>query len=283
MFSTVYSGQDESFKCKHHIILEPNTKFSNYISPLISHSFQWITSLTLSNISCSRTDLVQLSKLVNLGVLTIGEGTICPEVGLDDSIVRAWSRAAAESDAFRMLRVLVCLSQREFTTRLFSYLGSFPSLAIFAVQDCSIGLRDEMIALHAGWSYLSGIQLNETLAKNGAQDYAWDPIMQSFFRAGGAYSIEELSAEGVDAINALPILHLSIGVAPPDIAIDFRGKQGMTSFQRTKNNINIPITPANNLKRSIEELSQPSNLSRKKPAMRASKQQSLEQSLLEFG
>ena len=226
---------------------------------------------------------MQLSRLVNLGVLTIGKGTICPEVGLDDSIVRAWSRAAAESDAFSMLRVLVCQSQREFTTRLFSYLGSFPSLAIFVVQDCNIGLLDKMIALHAGWTYLSGKQVNKNLVKNGAQDYAWDSIMQSFFRAGGAYSIEDLSAEGVDAINALPILHFSIGAAPPDAAIDVRGKQGMKSFQRTKNNIHIPITPANNLKRSIEELSQPSKLSRKKPAMRVSKQQSMEQSLLEFG
>lgn len=283
MFNTAYFGRpEESLRRKHHIILERNTNFSNYISPLISHSFHWITSLTLSHVACSRTNLVQLSRLVNLGVLTIGQGTICPEVGLDDSIIRAWSRAAVESDAFSMLRVLVCRSQKEITSRLFSYLASFPSLAFFNVEDCNIGSKDKKMASDAGWGYLVGKQLNEFLAKNGAQDYAWDSIVRSFFRGGGAYSIEQLSAEGVDAANALPVLHCSIGAAPLDAAIDVRGNQGIKSFQRIKNHTKTPMARTKILKRSGEELPQLSNLSRKKPAMRALKQQSMEHSLLEF-
>lgn len=203
-------------------------------------------------------------------------------MGLDDSIIRAWGRAAAESGAFSMLRVLMCRSQREITTRLFGYLNSFPSLSSFNVEDCNIGPQDKTVAFDAGWKYLVGKELNEYLAKNGAQSYSWDSIVQPFFCGGGEYSIEILTAEGVEAVKNLPMLHCSLGAAPLDAAIDLRGNQGMKSFQRTKNHMNSPVIQAKNLKRPHENLTQSNNLSRKKPAMRTSKTQSMEQILAQF-
>lgn len=208
---------------------------------------------------------------------------LCPEAGLDDSIVRAWGRAAAESDAFAMLRVLMCRSQREITTRSFSYLASFPSLAFFNVEDCSIGPKHRKTAFDAGWWYLVREQLDEFLAQNCAQDNSCGSIAESFFRGGGYYSMGRLNNEAIKAVNNLPVLHFSLGAAPSDAAVNAEGNNGMKSFRRIKSHISIANAPSKELKRSSEGRPQSSESSRKKPVIRDSKTQSMQQLLAEFG
>lgn len=59
-----------SLKRRHQIIDRPNMGLGEYIKPISSTKFDWISFLTLSYITCSRTDLVKISHLPNLGVLT---------------------------------------------------------------------------------------------------------------------------------------------------------------------------------------------------------------------
>ena len=134
-FAATYPNQPvDALKRKHHVIARPNMRLGDYIKPLISPSFQWVTFLSLGNVACvrnpesfflnlepnfssssrafgilfcrhatrfdaphqlgitdsyvisqSRTDLLLISKLTNLGVLTIGRNLATSDTGLDDS------------------------------------------------------------------------------------------------------------------------------------------------------------------------------------------------------
>ena len=257
--------------------------FTSYIIPLISSSFHWITYLTLSSITCSRTDILQLSQLTNLGALTIGKDVKCPDIGLDDSIIRSWGRAATESNVFSMLRVLNCRLQKDITPRALNYLNDFPSLAIFTVEDSNIGPRDKRAALSLGWKYKTGNDLSGFLANEGATNSTWDSILRACFNGGGAYSVRRITAEGVEVINSLPTLHFLLGGAMPDAAVNVTGNQSMRLFHRIKAYIPAANNEVEGMKRPLERSSQQSSLARKKPTIRSSKHQSLESILMGFG
>lgn len=284
VFASVYLGEDdETLNRKEYVVLRPEGSFTSYTTPLISPSFHWITFLTLSFITCSRTDLLQLSRLVNLGVLSICEKVNCPDIGLDDSIVRSWGRAAKESNAFSMLRVLNCRSQREITPRLINYLNDFSSLALFAVEDCNIGPQDKRLALSLGWQYKTGVDLSKFLVEAGATSSAWDTIIRALFRGSGSFSIKPMTAEGVAAVDALPVLQFSLGGVVPDAVVDVAGSHSLRTFHRMKDPIPNLVNPTRHLKRPAGQTSQPTSHARKKPMMRSTKQQSMEDMLMEFG
>lgn len=254
-----------------------------YVTPITSPSFDWITFLTLSNITCSRVDLVNISKLTNVGALTIGKAVSIGETGLDDSIVRAWSRAATEADAFSMLRVLVCRSQKEITLRSFAYFNQFPALALFVVEDCNFGPRDNEPARSLGWKYRTGKDLSEISIGDGLSDHKWDSIIHASFKCGGAYGIDHLTAEGVEAIDSLPVLHFSLGGFPPDAALDLQKRETTRGFERLPRHIAVPVVQNTTAKRPVSEAVQMSGQSRKKPAIRTSKQQNFDDLLSSFG
>lgn len=256
---------------------------SAYITPITSPSFTWITFLTLSNVVCSRVDLVNVSKLTNLGVLTIGRGVWMGETGIDDSIIRAWSRAATEADAFSMLRVLVCRSQKEITPRSFAYFNHFPALALFIVEDCNFRPREKEPGRSLGWKYRTGKHLSELFMGGGLKDYKWDSMMHAAFRCGGAYGIDSMTAEGVEAIGSLPMLHFSLGGDPPDAAFDLQKGQRTRCFERVSRQIAVPTVPNTTVKRPANETLHTIGRPRKKPMIRSSKQQSFEDLLSGFG
>lgn len=247
--------------------------FNDYLTPLNSSAFQWLTFLTLSNITCLRNDLINLSRMTNLGVLTIGQGVLTPDVGLEDGIVRAWSNAAAEADAFSMLRVLNLREQKHLTPRVFTFLHRFPSLALFNLEACSIGIKDKQAALANGWRYKTGRMLNEYFSETGKIDKTWDSAVHACFRAGGAYGIEKMTAEGVEAINSLPVLHFSLGAMPPDAGFNTSGNCRLQCFSRVEGWA-PPVEGQKSLERSVSEVAQPNGVPRKKPGVRASKLQS---------
>ena len=265
------------------MILTPNLALATYVTPITSPSFNWITFLTLSNITCSRADLVNVSKLTNIGALTIGRGVWIGETGPDDSIVRAWSRAAAEANAFSMLRVLVCRSKKEITPRSFTYFNQFPALALFIVEDCNFGLRDKEQARSLGWKYRTGKDLSEFFIGGGLTDHKWDSTMHASFRCGGAYGIEHLTAEGVEAIDSLPVLHFSLGGDPPDAALDLQTDGRTRCFQRVLRLVTVSMTQNAAAKRPVSEAVPVSGQPRKKPTIRSSKQQSFDDLLSGFG
>ena len=63
-FAAAYPNEDvDTVKRKYHVIASPNMKLGDYVTPLISPSLQWVTFLSLSNITCVR---ISLRKSPNL-------------------------------------------------------------------------------------------------------------------------------------------------------------------------------------------------------------------------
>lgn len=267
---------------RQHKILQPNMTLESYTKPLVSASFQWITFLTLSDVTISRRDLINLSNLVNLGALTIGSGVLTPDVGLEDGVVRAWARAAADTEAFSLLRVLNLRNQKDVTARVFQYLLDFPSLAIVGLAGCSIGIKNKQIAMSFGWRYTTSKMLNEHLPGSGEGDATWDSVTHACFRAGGAYSAETVTAEGVEAVNALPMLHFALGTATSDAELNASGNYKLQCFERIAK-WTPPVSNLEAQKRPIDAVDKSKGLPRKKPMLRASKQQIMGDLLMGFG
>ena len=267
---------------RQHTILQPNMNLESYTKPLVSASFQWITFFTLSNVTISRRDLINMSNLVNLGALAIGSGVLTPDVGLEDGVVRAWSRAAADAEAFSLLRVLNLRNQKDVTARVFQYLHDFPSLSIVGLDGCSIGIKNKQIAMSFGWRYKTGKMLNEHLPDSGKGDATWDSLTHACFRAGGAYSVETVTAEGVEAVNALPMLHFTLGAATSDAELNASGNYKLQCFERVAD-WTPPVSNLEEKKRPIDAVDKSKGLSRKKPVLRASKQQTMSDLLMGLG
>ena len=253
-----------------------------YIKPLVSASFQWITFLTLSNVTVSRRDVINLSTLVNLGALTIGSGVLTPDVGLEDGIVRAWARAAADAEVFSLLRVLNLRNQKDVTARIFQYLHDFPSLSVVGLDGCSIGVKNKQIAMSFGWRYTTGKMPNEHLAGSDKVDATWDSVTHACFRAAGAYSIETVTAEGVEAVNALPMLHLAVGAATSDAELNASGNYKLQCFERVAK-WTPPVSSLEAQKRPIDAVDKYKGLARKRPKLRTSKKQTMGDWLMGFG
>lgn len=290
-------------------MLSPNGSFKSYIEPLISPSFHWLTFLSISNLPCSRTDLLQLFQLTNLGVLTVGQGVDCSGsgIGLDDSIIRSWARAAATSSgsAFSCLRVLNCASQQALSAKILSYLNDFPALALFTFGHCPgihHGLRDKTEASRLGWRYKTGAELSVFFAQLGATSASWDDVSRASFRGCGPFSVKQITAEGVEAFDTLPVLHFSLG-NKPDAVVDGTRAQSLRAFYRVKEYVPTAPAPIMDLaavsglekkkkkeKRPLEEQHPGQELGsttitprpRKKPTIKASKQQSMNDMLMEF-
>ena len=233
VFATAYPQEgDKKLRRRYQVIPKPNMAFGEYIKPLVSPSFQWITFLTLSNITCSRHDLISVSKLTNIGALTIGHGVEAPDAGLEDSIVRAWGRAVTEIGAFSRLRVFACRAQYAITSQVFDYISQFPSLAIFAVEDCNIGPRDRPSAQAAGFKYKTRKDLSEFLVAGGATNPSWDSLMHALFHQSGGLRPAIPNGDSGGGENRPDVLHFSLGAAPPDAEVDTGGKRRMRCFCR---------------------------------------------------
>jgi len=297
-FATSYRDElDASLRRKYHTIDRPDMTLANYITPVTSPSMHWITHLTLSNITCSRTCLIQISKLLNVGVLTIGAGVKAPDIGLDDSIVRAWALSAARADAFGMLRVLNCRSQMHMTSTVFGYLSRFPALAIFNVEVSKIGPWDKDLALEAGWEYSTGKKLADWLVKEGATRRDWDSITHACYGCASTFQSNHMTEQIVEAVSELPVLHLALGGKPHDAAVDQAGDESFRSFRRIAAFLSVcfpeeracqncrvaeSTSTHKTTKRPLEATTALANASRKKPVIRASKQQAMEDLLVGF-
>lgn len=294
VFATVYLGvKEETLKNKSHVVLEPNGSFKSYIEPLISTTFHWLTFLSISNLHCSRTDLLQLFQLTNLGVLTVGQGVNCSGsgIGLDDSIIRSWARAAATSSgsAFSCLRVLNCISQQSLSAKILPYLNDFPALALFTFDSCPgiHGPREKSEASRLGWRYKAGGELSAFFAQSGAVSTSWEDVSRASFRGCGPCSAKKISAEGVEAFDTLPVLYFSFG-KQPDVVVDGTRTPSLRAFYRVKEYVpptaSLGLAVNSKKKRLLEEQEVGMTMPRprKKPTIKASKQQSMNDMLMGF-
>ena len=227
--------------------------------------------------------MVKLSQLVNLGVLTIDRGVLCPEFGLEDSIVKAWERTAVEFGAFCMLHALIFREQMHLSPRVFSYLQGFPRLALLTLEDCSVGIKDKAIAIEAGWEYKAGRNLNNISPETDRLDRARSSATHSVFRTAGAINsaratdgLEDLqdsimTTDQIEAVNFLPVLHFSLGGAPRDANLDANRKHQLQCFERAVGRLSSPAKCERSLKRQM-----------KGPIIRVSKQRDVDRWLAEL-
>lgn len=264
---------------RQQVIYTPQGSFQSYITPLISTSFKWITFLTLSGITCSRTDFLQLTRLTNIGVLTIGKSVKCPDGDPDDSMIKSWSRAAAESNSFSKLRIINCCTQKNITQDCIPFLNFFPLLALFTYENYDVNGWDHKISSRAGW-YLKTEYHHRCLLRSTTNP-AWQSEIDSNFRGGVWKDIPPKSVEEIEALRAIPVVHLSLGISKQDSADDPNQNPRIVILHRIKNAHPGAIDSAQILKRlsSVERRSGAS----KKPKMRASKQKNVEDMLTGFG
>ena len=225
---------------------------------------------------------MQLSKLSNLGALTIDAGFNADCVTLDDSVIRAWMRAADESNAFSMLRVLNFSSQTQITGVSFGYLTHFPCLSTINFENCGICLGHRSEALRWGWKCKTSEEFHTFLLNAGITRPGWNSIAGACFRRSGAFSIPSSTAGGVVAIDLLPVLRFSLGDSAQHNTCTTQRRHGIKSFQRLTP-CSAALKAAKDLKRSITDAPESSGPVRKKPTIRVSKQQDLGSLLTGFG
>ena len=106
----------------------------------------------------------------------------------------------------------------------------------------------------------------------GAIGTGWDSIVHASFQLSGAFSEKVLTAEGVKAVNAIPVLHVSVGAKQTDVPVDKSGDGSLSSFYREQID---KITSSN--KRPLSQTLAPGiKISHGRATLRASKQQRLE-------
>lgn len=262
------------------------TAWIRHISP---PSLNWITFLTLSEINCSRIDLIQLSRLTNLGVLTIGRLNGGDPI-FDDSIVRAWGRAASESRAFTQLRILVCRFSQLVTERIFTYLDDFPALGLLAVDGYNHPPNFRVCAKEHGWPFTDKLGLRvyryEAQAKVTAA-CTWQHVYNTCFTDGlFHYTKLDHQYEGVD--DAVPILELRSGSAESvrlQNVLTFAETHLFARKSRRRWGKSTPLTTASELarKRSSYELLESRTPFPRKRVVRTSRQQYLGDCLSGFG
>ena len=123
----------------------------------------WLTHLTLSGVECSRTDLLELTQIWNLGILIIFSDNgvsqyssmDCKGARVDDRIIRAWAFAVLEAGAFRKLHTLACIGQDRLGHQIFEHLTVFPVLTSFLVNRLSFKPLPKQTTLDENWRCVS--------------------------------------------------------------------------------------------------------------------------------
>jgi len=125
--------------------------------------FQWMTILCLQNVTISRPQLDELSRIHNLGALAICNNnrralhSTVDDSNFDDSVIRAWSRHAEESGAFPKLQVLALENCHKIMNVRVSleYLRALPALELCAFGSRKTAFKGES-RLPVGWKLLDG-------------------------------------------------------------------------------------------------------------------------------
>ncbi|KAL9127182.1 MAG: hypothetical protein Q9217_003890 [Psora testacea] len=288
-FAIAYPNAPEKRLLRKTMIIEnPNMPLSSYIEPIDSPSFHWLNFLSLQNIKCPRTALLQIPRLMNLAALTIGEGIYAPDIGVDDSMVRTWGRiAATDSNAFTMLRVLSLRGQSCITSRIFEYLDAFPMLAVLNIDGCGLGHRDECVAESQGWKRRTDVEGDLVNVSDEATAADWESSLHTFFKLAGTYGVEKLTQEGVRTADDLPRLYLALGGEPSYTVVGVAGTSATSWFFRVLSwearKVADPSKVA--VKRPMSghsSLAKNNDFARKR-TVRVSKQLDLADSLLGFG
>ncbi|KAL8902228.1 MAG: hypothetical protein Q9192_000103 [Flavoplaca navasiana] len=287
VFASVFANQRNDRPVNKMLVLsESTTNLLECIMHIVSPSFQFITFLTLSNISCSRRDLIQLSRLTNLGMLRITTGY--PDstgVSLEDRIIRAWGRAAAESGAFTKLRILVSKYQTHLTSKVFAYLRDFPALDVVVLDGCwSWGGVAEEAEKHE-WHTTAHSKLRHDSL--GYRSPAWKDIYCRLLDNRNLSVIEAMGEASENDENSVPILDVSMVSAVQPASLQLNRCQNLsdhTWYFRRKGRCahtgSLPMLRPQ--RRSRAEDPDARSQAPKKPAVRSSQHRNMKDSLADF-
>lgn len=283
VFASLFAIQrSDRTENKKLVLSGSNMNITECIKHIDSPSFHFITFLNLSDFSCSRSDLIHLSRLPNLGMLTIS--TQDPSwVTLEDSIVRAWGRAASETGAFSRLRILVCRFQTYITAKSFVYLQDFPALDLVLLDQCRVskGLTNQ--AAQQEWHAKEYSRL-----RSDAVDLpAWKDIYSGLLKKGALLDIEAMHKPFENDEDSEPILDVSLGLTASSasrLLTLSSALSGNTWLFRRKGRCNHSSSLASSFsqKRSLAGNSVASSRSFKRPALRTSRQRTMEDLLADF-
>lgn len=270
--------------------MQDNVPLGFYTQPLKSETGAWLAILTLQKIKLPRSELIHsLAQLSNLAVLTIGGGVSCgPDVGIDDDVVKAWSRHAVEDlehRAFGALRVLNLCLQPSITLRVFGYLRQLPALAIVNMQGCGVRRPGKEELEPAGWRYRPE-EMSSPFSEAGnvwgnPKMISWDVVSHRCLELADGM---QKPSKVLPNAEEVPRLHLMLG-RETGLLDDGGGSidwdQAMVTFVRAfrgkENEVN---EIAKGRKRRLGSVS--GSLARKRPTFRASKERDLCGSLLQF-
>lgn len=257
-----------SLAYKRIFFQDPSMWTTDWINQIISPSSSWVTFLTLNDIFCSRTDLVQLSRLTNLGVLTIGR-LHGEHLGLEDNVVRAWGRAASEAGAFPRLRILVCRSQHFITGQIFTFFRDFPVLGLLLVDkyNCSFNFKEQ--AKRSCWHRKKDLAPRISfLEAEVSASCTWRYVYSNCFK-DGVFDDRNLGHGCGGAHELSTVLDLVSGPADNKRFLDVLTSGEMQLFARR----NRTVDPEANKKRLLDESLKCGRLSPRKRALRTSQQQ----------
>jgi hypothetical protein len=152
--SIFYHGLDKEQLRYQQTIPNPRSPLNVYTKHLTSKSFSFIASLSIT-VVLPVPDLLNLSNLINLGVLEIVNSTSRVSekstLGIGDRTMRAWHFAASNDGAFPVLRILRLWNHEYLTCKSLVYLNSFPALAVYDVRGCGFELNEKIQARQFGW------------------------------------------------------------------------------------------------------------------------------------
>ncbi|KAL8683977.1 MAG: hypothetical protein Q9186_000007 [Xanthomendoza sp. 1 TL-2023] len=264
---------NEGIKSKRLKLPHSSPSLDECIRHVTSPSFTWITFLTLANLSCTRTELIQVFRLTNLGMLTIDTSDQSGS-GLEDSIVRAWGRAASEAGAFTKFRILVCRSQSGITGKSFTYIQDFPALDMVLLDDCCYGLAEFVNqAEKYGWQAVGKGQLRPEAAS--VRSFAWRAIYQNLSEKGALFNVCPLD-DSYKGNSHHPVLDIVLGASaghPPRIGLYSNDLWLLHRKSRCNGGRHFPAVQ--NKKRPLEQVPEAGILSSKKRVIRDSRRQNL--------
>ena len=275
-----YSNEDfgeysADYGFKRKTIRDLEMGLDDCIASLMHPSPSWITFLTLTDTACTKTGLIRLSRLSNLGVLTIlpCKGTQRVETAVilvDDSLFRAWGRAASEIGAFSKFRIFLCYSQSILTKQAFSYLQDLPSLGLMEFGKCH---ADVAAGKCSGWIGKQDDEVSEYLGMwHGG---SWQVAYESCFDQDGIFDPEKFKSAHRFKFRGPPILDFNLGYEAQDPCrpdLHEPSDKGKLLFHRDR-----PPGPASSNNditgrgRPSPSLSDPQGTSTKKPSIRKSK------------
>ena len=175
------------YRCQ--TLLEHTLPIPTLLTALDSPSFAFVTLLTIfAPSNHSRASLAKLHLLANLAALDLDGANIptrSQRPGIDDALVRSWSRSAQELAAFTQLKVLILRRSEDLTPRSLTYLNAFPALAVFWVEQCDTAFNHSRKfrsqATDLGWTDNGGKPLWRMVIDSCPAHGLWDHPLRTIY------------------------------------------------------------------------------------------------------